>query len=113
MIRILAKLPLLLMLLSLSFLLGILFCSNVVAISIPLMIYMFSSSIHSLAVQYHLKFMRYFVSMNWNFQDYLFGGISDFEFIYFRFSCVIWLLYFIIIGVLAWISFNKKNIRNI
>lgn len=112
-IRILAKLPLLFMLLTISILLGILFSSNVVSITIPLLLYMFSFSLRTLAVQYHIQFMRYLVTMNWNFQDYLFGGISDFSLINFQFSCIIWIIYFIIIVVLTFICFKKKNIRNI
>lgn len=112
-IRILAKLPLFFMLLTISVLLGILFSSNVISITIPLLLYMFSYSLHTLAVQYHIEFMRYLITMNWNFQDYLFGGISDFSFINFKFSCIVWIIYFIIIVVLTFICFKKKNIRNI
>ena len=101
------------MLLTISILLGILFSSNVVSITIPLLLYMFSFSLRTLAVQYHIQFMRYLVTMNWNFQDYLFGGISDFSLINFQFSCIIWIIYFIIIVVLTFICFKKKNIRNI
>lgn len=112
-IRVLAKLPLLLILLTISICLGVLFSSNVISITIPLMLYMFSYSLHSLAVQYQLKFMKYIISMNWSFEDYLFGGISDFSFINLKFSCIIWFVYFIIIGLLAYFCFKKKNIRNI
>ncbi len=113
MIRILAKLPFLIMLLTICFGISVVCTNTVIAIIIPLLLYMFSSSIHYLAVQYNLTFMRYFITMNWDFKDYLFGGITDFSEINLKFSVTIWLIYFIVILFLAFRLFQKKNIKNI
>ncbi len=112
-IRILAKLPLLLMLLTICFGISVIFTNTVASIVVPLVLYMFHTSIHYLAVQYHLKFMRYFISMNWNFQDYLFGGITDFPYINLEFSVKVWLIYFVGVILLTFLTFKRKNIRNI
>lgn len=112
-IRILSKIPLLVMLLTICFGIAVFFTNTVTAIVVPLILYMFHSTIHYLAIQYHLKFMRYFISMNWNFQDYLFGGISDFPYVNFYFSVKVWLIYFAGVILLTFLAFQKKNIRNI
>lgn len=112
-IHIFSKLPLFIILLTISFGIGILSTSIITSIMTPLVIYMFSSSIHELAMRYHLEFMKYFITLNWNFDDYLFGGISDLPYLNFKFSVQIWLAYFLLTAIVAILLFQKKNIRNI
>ena len=112
-IRVMTKLPLFIMLLTMSFAIGIILTNSVATITIPLTIYMFSPYIKQLAVQYQLKFMRYFIGLNWNFEDYLFGALSDFQYVDVKFSLIIYLIYLVGgLGITICI-FQKKNIKNI
>jgi len=112
-IRIFAKLPLFIMLLTICFAIGIILTNSIAAVTIPLTIYMFSSSIQQLAIQYQLKWTRYLIGINWNFEDYLFGRISEFPYINFKFSLFVYFVYLIGILGLTTFSFQKKNIKNI
>lgn len=112
-IRILSKIPFFLMLLTITFGIGIFLTNTAITIMIPLTLYLFSFTLNQLAIQYHLKFMRFLINMNWNFQDYLFGKISEYPYIDLKFSSLIWMIYFIGIGVFAFIGFQKKDIKNI
>ena len=107
------KIPLLLMMITISYFLGVLTSSMIISITMPLMLYVFSSSLKYLAIEYELEFMKYLVNINWNIQDYLFGKLPEFQFVNFEFSMFILFIYFIILGVLTLIIFNKKNIKNI
>lgn len=112
-IRILFKLPLFTILLTISFLIGILFTNTALSITMPFLLYMFANTIHLLAVQYHLKWMRYIITMNWDLSIYLFGKISDFPNIHLKFSIIIDLIYYIILLFISIKTFQKKNIKNI
>lgn len=112
-IRIIAKMPFLLMMITISYFLGVATSSMIISITMPLMLYMFSSTLTYLGVEYKLEFMKYLVNINWNIQDYLFGKLPEFQFVNFEFSVFILFIYFIIICVLTLIIFNKKNIKNI
>lgn len=112
-IRIFTRLPFLIMLVTICFATSVMTTNTAIAIIIPLILYMFSPALHQLAVQYHLEFMRFMINMNWDFQSYLFGGISDFSFVNLKFSCAIWCVYYLAIGIFTFLLFYKKNIRNI
>lgn len=112
-IRILANLPLLLMMVTLCFAIGMISMNALATISIPLLLYMFSAPIHNLAVQYHLKWMRFLINMNWDFKAYLFGQNSDFVYVDLKFSLFIWSFYFITLIAIAFVNFKKKNIKNV
>lgn len=112
-IRIAAKVPFLLILITISFLLGVATTSMIISTTMPLLLYMFSSTITYLAKQYQISFMRYLVSINWNLQDYLFGKLPEIPFINLQFSIILLTIYFIVLIVLTFIIFKKRNIKNI
>lgn len=112
-IRIGARMPFLLMLITISIFLGVIFSSTIISITMPLIFYMFSSTILNLASQYKLEIMKYLVNFNWNLQDYLFGRLPANSFINFRFSIIILLGYFIVLWTVTYIIFKKKDIKNI
>ena len=64
-------------------------------------------------VNYKIKFFQYFITMNWNFKDYLFGGLNSFMYLNFKKSVLIYIFYVIIILVSMFIYFNKKDIKNV
>ena len=113
MIRIIAKVPFLLMLISISILLGVIFNNTIISITMPLMVYMFTPTTIYFITQYKLMFMKYLVNVNWNLEEYLFGNLPDIPFINFQFSIMLLLIYFIVIWILTFIIFQKKNIKNI
>jgi ABC-2 type transport system permease protein len=112
-IRITTKLPSLLMILIISFLLGIIFNNTIVPFSVTILIYTFSEVINNLIINYNIKFMQYLITINWNFKDYLFGRLSNYEYINFKKSILIYIIYVIIFMNLMFQNFKKKNIKNI
>lgn len=112
-LRILVKLPMLVIVITISFLLGIILNSVIGAFSITMILYTFSEVINSMAIEYNLKFMKYFITLNWNFKDYLFGGLSTYKYLDLKNSILIFLIYVIMLLGAMFISFNKKNIKNI
>ena len=112
-LRIIVRMPFLLMISTISFFLGILSSSLIVAITMPLLLYMFTPTTIYLANQYNLEFMKYLVNINWNIQDYLFGSLSKISFINLKFSIILLMIYFTVIWIVTYIIFRKKNIKNI
>lgn len=112
-IRILTKLPMLIMLVSISFCLSTVINNVSTSITIPLFIYIFTSSINYFIVEYKINIFKYFVNVNWDFNNYLFGRNSEIDGLNFRVSLIIWCIYFIIIMVFTYFNFKKKNIRNL
>lgn len=112
-LRIIAKLPFLLILISISFFLSILLTSTIISITMPLMLYMFTPTMNYLTEEYNLRFMKYFININWNIEEYLFGALPSIEYISLEFSCLILLVYFTCLVILTFITFKKKNIKNI
>ena len=112
-IRIITRIPFLLLLILLTFLISIITNNVAVSITLPLMLYMFTQTFEYLTIQYQLEFMKYLVNLNWNLQNYLFGNLNKIPYIDLKFSIIILLVYFIIIGMLSYILFKNKNIKNI
>lgn len=112
-IRIIAKLPLLVMILTISFSLGTIFNSVVTAIALPLFVYIFTSSINYLMLQYKVDVFKYLVNVNWEFNNYLFGKKVSMDGLNFSFSLGVWIIYFIGIMIFTYIDFKRKNIKNV
>ncbi|MEE3342935.1 MAG: ABC transporter permease [Bacilli bacterium] len=112
-LRIFSKLPMYIIIINISIIFGIIINSVVGSFSLIMLIYTFSELINNLAINYKLKFMRLSITMNWNFKEYLFGGLSTFKYLDFKKSLLIFIIYDIItIGIML-ISFARKNIKNI
>ncbi len=112
-LRILLKLPMLILLSTLSFLISIITSNNILSLTISLIVYIFSASIKSLAINYNLKIMKYLLTMNWNINEYLFGRLSEYKYLNLTTSIIICIIYYIFLLVLSFIIFNKKDIKNI
>ena len=106
-------LPIIILLGTLSFALSTIFTNSPVAIALPLLGYMGAAVINQLAIQYNIGFLRYFVTLNWDFTQYLYGGMPLMEGLTPEFSVVICLLYFFIMMIPTFVIFKKKNIKNI
>lgn len=112
-IEIMTQLPKLALLATLAFACSTLFTNSAVAIAIPLLGYMSADMINMLVIQFKVQFMKFFVSLNWNFEEYLFGNLPKMEGMTLEFSVVICMLYFVAMLIPTFIAFKKKNIKNI
>ncbi len=112
-IQIMTQLPKLTLLATLAFACSTLFTNSALAIAIPLLGYMSADVINMLVIQYKVQFMKFFVSMNWDFEGYLFGNLPKMEGMTIGFSIVICILYFVAMVIPTFIAFKKKNIKNI
>lgn len=109
----LAKLPIYILIGTLAFALSTLFTNTAVAITISLLGYMASSMVNQFAYYYNLEWLKYFVTPNWDFTQFLNGKLPLMEGLNVPFSIVICLIYFAIMMIPTFIVFKKKNIKNI
>lgn len=108
----LAMLPKLLLLGTLAFALSTVFANTAAAIAVTFCGYIGEAIINMLAIRYQVKFLNYFVTTNWNFNELLFGGKSQFG-LSLTHGIIICAIYFIFMIIVAFIVFNKKDIKNI
>ena len=107
-------LPQFLLLMTLAFSLGVLFINSPIAIALPLLGMMGSEIINNIAYEVEkAKFLRFFVTPNWDLSKYLFGKLPQFEPISLPFSIIICIVYFVIMIVGSMILFKKREIKNI
>lgn len=112
-IEILTGLPKIILLATLAFACSTLFTNSAVAIAIPLLGFMSADMINMLVIQFKVQFMKLFVSLNWNFEEYLFGNLPNMEGMTCGFSVIICMIYFVVMLIPTFIAFKKKNIKNI
>ena len=106
-------LPSVILLATLSFALSTIFTNSPVAIALPLLGYMGVTVINQLAIQYNIEILKYFVTLNWDFTQYLYGGMPLMQGLTPIFSAIICIAYFLIMVIPTFIIFKKKNIKNI
>lgn len=109
----LGKLSIYILLGTLAFALSTLFNNTAVAITISLLGYMASSMVNQFAYYYNIKWLKYFVTPNWDLTQFFYGELPMFEGLNTAFSLVICLVYFAIMMIPTFIVFRKKNIKNI
>ena len=111
--QVIMVLPSVILLATLSFALSTIFTNSPVAIALPLLGYMGVTVINQLAVQYNIEILKYFVTLNWDFTQYLYGGMPLMQGLTPIFSAIICIAYFLIMTIPTFIIFKKKNIKNI
>lgn len=112
-IRALSKLPMLILISTISFLISIISSNTTISLTITMLIYIFTQSLTSLAITYNVKIMRYLLTTNWNFKEYLFGNIPTFKYINLKLSIIVCIIYFILMIISSFIIFKRKDIKNI
>lgn len=112
-IRILARIPFYLILILISLSIGVFSANTIISIMIPLILTTFTSTILDIAITHNISIFKYFINLNWNFQDYLFGANSSFKEINLKFSIIIYSIYFIVLTILTFNHFRHKDIKNI
>ncbi len=112
-IRMIARMPFFVMILTITFTISVISTNTVLSFAIPMIVYLFESFIKNLMIEHHIKWLRYFISMNWHFEDYLFGNELTSFGIHRNFSIIIWFSYFVILMILTVRCFKRKDIKNI
>ena len=112
-IEILTQLPMIILLATLAFALSTIFTNSALAITIALLGFMSPIIINALVIQYKVDFMRYFVTMNWDLSEYLFGKLPTIQGMTLGFSIVMCIIYLFAMLIPTFIIFKKKNIKNI
>lgn len=107
------KLPIYILLATLSFALSALFGHTVLAVVLPIIGNIGSSIINQLASIYSIKPLAIFPTLNWDFTQFMHGRLPFYEYTNFGFASAVCVGYWIIMVVVAWISFKKKEIKNI
>ena len=110
----LSILPQYLLIMTLAFSLSVLFINSPIAIALPLLGIMGAELINELAYHYEkAKFLRFFVTPNWDLSIYLFGKLPQFEPISLPFSISVCVVYFAIMLFTSLYIFKRKEIKNI
>lgn len=107
------RLPEFILLLTLSFSLSTLFTSTSLANTLTILGYIGKDILNSLSRGFNLKFMNYFVTLNWDLREYLYGRLPTSEGLTINHSITICLIYLIIMLAVTFVVFKKKNIKNI
>ena len=98
---------------TLAFSLSTIFTNSALAIIVSMVGYLVSNTINSLAIYYNVKWLKYFVTLNWDFTQFEYGKLAKMEGITSTFSIAICIVYFAIMLITAITVFKKKNIKNI
>lgn len=108
-----AILPMFILIATFAFALGAIASNSALSITISLLLYMVGSILNAIAYSFNVKIMKFLFSVNWDFNQYLLGRISELEHINLMFSTLICIAYFLLFMIPAFIVFKKKNIKNI
>ena len=107
-----SNLPKFILLSTLAFCVSTLFKNTSLATSVGIMGYIASGITNVLVSANNLKVFKYFVTLNWDFGEYLFGGLPSFKYVNLPFSVAICIVYMIIMLVPTFIIFKNTNIKN-
>lgn len=113
-IIVLYNLPFLILCMMIAFMLSTVFNNTAIAIALTLLGYFASNIINFFAINYNITILKYFITLNWDISQFAFGAIPVFSSITsIWFSLGICLVYFIVMILLSFVVFNKRNIKNI
>ena len=111
-LQILANLPQIILLVTLAFACSVIVNSTAFSIVIPFCGIIASELINGFALVYDIKILNYFVTTNWDFTVYLFGGTSIYGNSLLH-AIIVCLVYLLIMLVVTFIVFKRKDIKNI
>ncbi len=112
-IKIFVRLPKYIFILMLSMFLNIIFINNIFGFAITMIFYSISIVVNNLIINNNIKIFKYFITLNWDFSDYLFGGLGNYRYLSLKSSIFIYVIYVIIILAIMFVKFNRKDIKNI
>ena len=111
-INLLSILPAYLIILTITFFIGIVSTNGAVSIAVGFLVFFFGNIINQMAVIVDSKLIAFIPSMCWNFNAYLFGGLPTFKYSNLGIAIFVSALVFIIFLVGSFIVFRKKDIKN-
>ncbi len=109
----LASLPMLILLLTVVFTISTLFNSSSLAIVLTVGGYFGSAIIAEAAYALDWKIFRIIPTLYWDFNCYLYGGSSTYQYATLTSSTIICLIYWLLLMALTITVFKKRNIKNI
>lgn len=111
--NVLAVLPEFILLATLAFAISTITNVSTLGVALPIVGVGAADIINLIAINRNIILLKYFVTLNWNFTNYLYGGVNSFPTLSIPFSILICTIYFLIMIITAFIVFNKRNIKNI
>lgn len=96
-----------------SFMLSTIVTNTAFAVTVTYFVIIASQIVNSLAVAYNIKFLKYFITLNWDFSQYAYGAVPAYKYISLPFSISIYILYILLFIFLTFFIFNKRDIKNI
>ena len=111
--NIVVRMPMFIFILICSMFIGILFNNSIFSFAFMMIVYSLSSVINSFIVNSDIKIFKYVISLNWDFSNYMYGGVGNFRYLSLKSSIFIYVFYVIILITIMIIYFNRKDIKNI
>lgn len=111
--NVLAVLPEFILLATLAFAISTITNVSTLGVALPIVGVGAADIINLIAINRNIIPLKYFVTLNWNFTNYLYGGVNSFPTLSIPFSILICAIYFLIMIITAFIVFNRRNIKNI
>lgn len=111
--NVLAVLPEFILLATLAFAISTITNVSTLGVALPIVGVGAADIINLIAINRNIIPLKYFVTLNWNFTNYLYGGVNSFPTLSIPFSILICTIYFLIMIITAFIVFNRRNIKNI
>lgn len=109
-----SKLPNYIMLGTIAIFISTILKNAAMAVAVPLFGIMTSELINELLINStKCRFLKYFITPHWDWSVYNFGKKSVFSFIDFKFSIIVYMIWFIVLIGLALFRFKKEDIKNI
>lgn len=111
--NIIAILPQFILLATLGFTISVITNVSTLGVAIPIVGCGAADIINSIAILKNVEPLKYFVTLNWNFSNYLYGGVKSFRGLSLPFSLLICIIYLLIMLIVSFVVFKKRNIKNI
>ncbi len=111
--NILAILPEFILLATLGFAISVITNVSTLGVAIPIVGSGAADIINAFASLENIESFKYFVTLNWNFSSYLYGGVEPFCGVSIPFSIIICIVYFLLMIIPTFLIFKKRNIKNI
>lgn len=109
----LGRLPIYILIGTLAFAVSAIFTNTAVAITISILGYMASGIINQLAFSFNIVWLKYFITPNWDLSQFFYGRLPNMQGTNLTFAIILCVLYFLIMIIPSFITFKKKNIKNI
>lgn len=113
-IILISNLPFLIMLSAIAMFVSTLTNGTALAVAVPLLGQIAGEFVNSLlGAGKKYRFLKFFITPNWDLSVYNFGKPAQFEFLNFKFSLVIYTIYLVALIGLSIYRFKKEDIKNI